>query len=39
MLREGLSNAQGESHEETMVIPYMEEQEGRFVEVISQIMN
>jgi hypothetical protein len=39
MLREGLANAQGKLHEETMAIPSMEGRESRFVEVISQIMN
>jgi hypothetical protein len=39
MLREGLSNAQGMLHEETMNISSMEGREGKFIEMISGIMN
>jgi hypothetical protein len=39
MLREGLSNAQGKLHEETINISSMEGREGKFIEVISGIMN
>jgi len=39
ILREGLSNAQGKLHKETMNISSMEGRERKFIEVISQIMN
>lgn len=39
LLREGLSNAQGKLHNDTMDISSMEGRERKFIEVISQIMN
>jgi hypothetical protein len=39
LLREGLSNAQGKLHEETMSISSMEGREAKFIEIISAIMN
>jgi hypothetical protein len=39
ILREGLSNAQGKLHEDSMNITSMEGRERKFIEVISQIMN
>jgi len=39
ILRDGLSNAQGKLHDDTMNISSMEGREKRFIEIISQIMN